>query len=208
MANLNLAGITDTLSTIENQSQKLVDALDPLNTLNKSVNGTGKLPFWGSGARSFIRVGGKPVAVATEFRWQVAYSGTAIHTVDTPFPWDIDIGQVAITAVLSKFMDPTKGPESEALFATMAAAVHQPFVEMQVLDALGTSLFFARGIFTGTSGSVARGALNNFSMNFQGVAYQHYVSQFFKPYDSVGGALTGFVGGLKNLASTATGGLL
>lgn len=204
MANLNLAGVTDTIGTIENQSQSLVDALNPFNALNA---GKGKIPFYGTGARSFVRVGGKPVGVATEFRWQIAYTSTPIHTVDTPFPWDIDIGQAQISAVLGKFMDPTKGPESEALFATMASAVHQPYVEMQVLDAIGSSLFFARGMFTGMTGSVTRGALNNFSMTFQGVAYQHYVNQFFKPYDSLGSTISGFISGLQNLASTATGGL-
>jgi hypothetical protein len=90
----------------------------------------------------------------------------------------------------------------------MQAAVHQPLIEMQVLDKLGTSLFFARGMFVAVNGNVTQGQISHFSAQFVGVAYQHYVNQKFKPYNSIAGALTGAVQGLQNLASSLTGGLL
>jgi len=202
----NLAGITDSVGKIEEQSQTLIDKLDPFSGINS--DGLGKIPFWSTGARSFIRVGGKPVGICTDFRWEVSYTATPINTIDTPHAWDIDVGQAMITATMNNVVDPTKGPEANGLFHIMQSAVHQPMVEMQVLDALGTSLFFARGMFTKVNGSVARGQISNITASFVGIAYQHYVTQQFKPYDSIAGALSGLVDGLAGLASTATGGLL
>jgi hypothetical protein len=105
-------------------------------------------------------------------------------------------------------MDPTKGPEAEGLFHTMQSAVHQPFVELQVLDKLGTSLFFSRGMFLSVSGAVARGSMSTFNARFTGVLYQQYVAQYFKPYDSLAGAASGLIDGLKDLASDFTGGII
>lgn len=202
---LNLGGITDATKGIEDKMSGLNDALNPYDAAKKMA---GTIPFWSTGARSFIKIGGKPVGICTDFRWQISYQATPIHTIDTPHAWDIDIGQVSINANLSNILDPTEGPEALGLFHIMSAAVHQPMVEMQVLDALGTSIFFARGMFTTVNGNISRGQLSGMSAGFVGVAYQHYVSQQFKPYNSIAGKLTGAIGGLKSLASTASGGLL
>jgi hypothetical protein len=201
----NYSGNIDNLGAIERMGEKLTAALDPFDPAKKLI---GKLPFYSTGARSFIRIGGKPVAVCTDFRWQVAYLATPINTIDTPHAWDIDIGQASISATLNQILDPTQGPEAQGLFSIMQSAVHQPYVELQVLDALGTSLFFSRGMFTQVNGTVARGQVSTISASFVGVVYQHYVTQNFKPYNSIAGGLSGLVGGLKNLVSNATGGLL
>ena len=197
--------ILDNIGNIEKQSKKLVSALDPFDSNKQMI---GKVPFYSTGARSFIRIGGKPVAVCTDFRWQVSYLATPINTIDSPHAWDIDIGQASISATLNQILDPTLGPEASGLFSIMQAAVHQPYVELQVLDALGTSLFFARGMFTQVNGTIARGQISTISASFIGVVYQHYVTQQFKPYDGIAGKASALVGGLKNLVSKATGGLL
>lgn len=186
----------------ESTVQQLNDNLNPFGNLPANQ------PFWSSGARSFIRIAGRPIGVAQSFSWSVSYVPNPIVTVDTPHAWDIDVGQMSCNATLGRIMDPTGGPESDAMFHIMSAAIHQPYVELQVLDALGTSLFFARGMFLAVNGQVARGQLSNISAQFVGVAYQHYVNQTFKPYDSIAGGLQGLANGLKNLASTATGGIL
>lgn len=193
------------LAFFEEQAQNLNDKLNPFAAAQDRI---GEIPFYQTGARAFIKIGGKPIGVAQEVRWQVAYTGTPIFTIDTPHAWDIDVGQASVSASLSQIMDPTKGPEADGLFHTMQSAVHQPFVELQILDKLGTSLFFSRGMFLSVSGSVARGQMSTFNANFTGVLYQHYVAQFFKPYDSLAGAATGLVNGLKNLASDFTGGII
>lgn len=205
VADLNFAGITDKIGWIEEKSQDLVDAMNPFSAAEKLK---GKIPFWSTGARSFIRIGGRPVGVCTDFRWQITYTATPIHTIDTPHAWDIDVGQCAIVGTLNNILDPTKGPESTGLFHTMQSAVHQPLVEMQVLDATGTSIFFARGMFNQVNGSIARGQVSTISASFQGIAYQHYVTQTFKPYESIAGAGSALIDGLQGLVSNATGGLL
>jgi len=185
--------------------QKITDALDPFSS---NRNSAGQVPYWSTGARSYIKIAGKPVAVCQDIRWTVSYAATPILTVDTPHAWDIDVGACSISGTLNNILDPTKGPEAIGLMAIMQAAIHQPMVEMQVLDALGTSLFFCRAMFTQVNGSVARGALSGISASFVGTVYQHYVSQTFIPYKSIGGLLTGAVKSLQNLASSASGGLL
>lgn len=205
MAKFGIDGLVDGIGFWENTAQKVNEAMDPFDAVKKMA---GTIPYWSTGARSMIRLGGKPVGVCTDFRWQVSYVATPINTIDTPHAWDIDIGQAGINGTLSNIFNPAEGPEALGMFHTMQSAVHQPMVEMQILDAMGTSLFFARGMFTTVNGSVSRGQLSNFSASFVGIAYQHYVSQQFKPYNSIAGGLSGLVGGLKNLASTATGGLL
>ena len=194
------------LGQFQAEAEKLNDLLNPFSDLNNKT--TGQIPFYQSGARAFIKMGGKPLAVCQEFRWTVSYQASPIHTIDTVQLWDIDVGAMSVSANLSQIMDPTKGPEVDHLLPIMSSAVHQPMVELQVLDRLGTSLFFARGMFLSVSGSIARGSMSTLSAQFTGIAYQHYVSQGFKPYNSIAGGLSGLVNGLAGLASDASGGLL
>jgi hypothetical protein len=169
---------------------------------------TSKEPFYFSGARGYIRLGGKPIGVSQDIRWTIQYNATPIYTIDAVQAWDIDVGTLTISAQLTQIMDPTKGPEADGLFHTMSSAIHQPFVEIQLIDKkLGTSLFFARGMFTGINGSVARGQLGTWNANFTGTVYQHYVAQSFKPYNSVAGSVSGLFKSLQNLGSSLTGGI-
>lgn len=194
------------LSAIESNIEATNEALNPFSDPEGNI---GRLPFYATGARAHIRAGGKAIGVARSIRWKIAYNATPINTIDTPIPWDIDVGQVNIRASLEKIMDPTQGPEAEGLFHIMKSAVHAPTIEIQVLDrAFGTSIFFARGIFTEVDGNITHGALGTWNANFVGVAYQHYVSQSFKPYNSVAGALSGAVDGLQDIASDLSGGIL
>jgi hypothetical protein len=187
-------------------------AIDRINEeLNPSHSGEQKdgslTPFYSTGARAFIKLAGKPLGVCQNITWQVSYQATPVHTIDSVHPWDIDVGAITIKASLSQIMDPTKGAEADALFSTMQAAIHQPMVEMQVLDTgFGTCLFFARGMFTSISGVVARGSISTWNADFVGVAYQHYVSQTFKPYNSLSGGLSDALDAATDLAGTLTGG--
>ena len=193
-----------TLGKLEASTKALADKLDPFSAESKKI---GQIPFYSTGARALVKLGGTPLGVTTDIRWSVSYNSTPIQTIDTPFPWDIDVGAVTITATLGQIIDPTKGPEADGLFAIMQSAVHQPLVEMQILDASGTSIFFARGMFTAVNGSIGRGQTGTWSCQFTGIAYQHYTAQSFKPYTGVANAAGTLVNGLKNLASDLSGGL-
>jgi hypothetical protein len=182
----------------EKQAKKIEEGLDPFSDTKEGI---GQKPYYQTGARAFIRIGGRPIGVCQDFRWKVSYMPTPIHTIDTVQPWDIDVGPMTVSATLNQIIDPTRGPEADNLLPIMASAVHQPMVELQVLDKLGTSLFFARGMFLAVDGSISRGGLSTHSASFTGIAYQHYVAQQFKPYDSFGAALGGLVAGLSGLTS-------
>lgn len=184
------------------QSQNLLESMNPFNTSKPN------LPRYGSGARSLIRIGGKPIAVAQSFRWQISYNATPIHTLDSLFPWDIDIGQVRINGRLEQIIDPTDSAEANGLFHTMQSVLHQPLVEMQVLDALGTSIFFCRGMFIELNGSLQQGQLGIQSVTFIGVAYQNNVFQEFQPYTGVAGAADKLTSTVKNFTSKISGGFL
>lgn len=173
------------LKEIEGQLANINNALDPYSDLQNKV---GTIPFFHTGARALLRIGGKPMGVAQSISWNITVNAEPIHTIDSPHAWDIDLGLVKITATISDMINPVKGPEANHLFNIMPAIVHQPMVEMQVIDkGTGTSLFFARGMFTSISGNISRGQVANFSANFTGVAFQHYVVQnFSNPYGGVG----------------------
>lgn len=153
------------------------------------VPSKGISPLYNSGARAYVRVAGQAFAVAQSLSWNVVADPTEIRTIDTYLPWDQVTGQIAITARLSEFIDPRGAPESQGIFHTLQSFGHQPYVEMQVLDAIGSSLFFARGTFYGISGEISVGRLSQFSVQFKGVMYQHNVYQTFKPYSKLGETL-------------------
>jgi hypothetical protein len=186
---------------------------DPLIQANKDVvaakqaNPNAQFPTYSSGARSFIKVAGKPLGVCLDFRWQITIATSEIRSIDTNLPWDLVPGQISISATLNEIMDPRTSAEHQGLFHTIQSSMHQPYVEMEITDFTGASLFFARGMFVNLTGSVARGQLSSFSVGFVGVAYQHNVYQEFKPYSgfaSLGSAVTQFGGA----ASQGTGGFL
>lgn len=194
------------IKKIEQSSQKL---LDSLTASSQSASNIGKIPYYSTGARSYVRIGGKAVGVAQDIKWNVSYQSTPIYTIDSNFPWDIDIGSCSISATLNNFFDPTKGPEADNLLPIMKSSVHMPIVELQVLDASGTSLFFARGMFVSVSGNVAKGSISTISANFTGIAYQHYTSQSFNAYSgAISGKVAAFTEALKGLTSGSSGGIL
>jgi len=160
----------------------------------------GQLPKFSSGARSYIRVGGKPLGVALDFRWQISAQATEVRSIDTNLPWELVPNQINISATLSQIIDPSTSNEAQGTFHTIQSMVHQPYVELQIQDASGYSVFFARGMFTGVSGQVSRGQMSTTSATFQGVLYQHNVFQNFTPYP--GQPLSGLLKGMKNLQKT------
>ena len=206
--------------------QGLQNINDKLNAGTAQKSKGNSTPYYATGARCFIKMAGKAVGISQDFNWTVGYNSTPIMTVDSVFPWDIDVGQVNIGATLSKILNPLKGPEAENLFPIMAAAVHQPMVELQVIyqaryvtqtgnanidprisksDIVDFSMFFARGMFTSVSGNATLGSLSGLSATFTGVAYQHYVSQAFVPYGLAYEAQEA-IADIQDLAGSLTGG--
>lgn len=181
--------------------RKMDSILEALNPNGVKKDKEHPRPYYATGARCLIKVGGAVLLYCRDFQWQVSYQVTPIQTIDTVTPWDLDVGQVTINATMNKIMDPMKGPEVNAIFPIMAAAVHQPMVEIQVLytanyvsnnehreataeDRTDFSMFFARGMFTSIDSGVGMGKISEVTAKFVGVAYQHYVSQAFRPYSS------------------------
>ncbi|CAB5221512.1 hypothetical protein UFOVP244_183 [uncultured Caudovirales phage] len=183
---------------IKNRSKTAFD-------MAKAWNEGKHIPKYGSGARSLIKVAGKALGVALDFRWSVSAQATEIRTIDTNLPWDLVPGQITITASLNQIHDPTQSLEQYGLFSTMQAMVHQPYVEIQVLDASLINIFFARGMFTAVNGNISRGQLTSISASFQGVMYQHNVVQEFEPYSKAGDALEMVGSGMKLLKSISGG---
>ena len=208
-----ITNVANTLDKANEDVDKFNDQFNP----NWRKSG-GKIPYYVTGSRCLIKLAGQQLAVCQDFRWNVSYNATPIQTIDTPFPWDIDIGQVNIQATLNRIFNPTKGPEAEGLFPIMAAAVHQPMVELQVLygvkpttgsntETVWLTLFFARGMFVGISSNATLGQIGQLSANFVGVAYQHYVAQNFTPY-GVAAIAEELLNQTQDAVSSATGGWL
>ena len=215
--------------SFESQKQATTRDIDKFNDTLSGGNakqGEGaKKPYYVTGARCFIKLGGKPVGVCQDFKWNVAYQATPIQTVDTNAAWDIDVGQVTIQATLNKIYDPVKGPEADGLFAIMSASVHQPMIEIQVIyqspdlmrnfqyekttaqKMVEFSMFFARGMFVSVSGNATLGQVSNLSASFVGITYQHYAAQGFVPYGFAYVAAEA-VQSAKSLVSSFSGGFL
>lgn len=184
----------------------LPDSLgNQITSLKKDENNPKRhtLPKYASGARTLIRIGGKPIGVALDFKWSVSAQATEVRTIDTNLPWDLVPNQIMIAGTLNQIMDPLDSLEKYAIFSTMQAMIHQPLVELQLLDVQGVSIVLMRGMFTGVSGSMSHGQLMNISANFQGVLWQHNVAQEFTPYSLVGDlfeSVTDALGGLSSLS--------
>ena len=157
-----LQGNNQGLSGIENTLDDVNNALNPL----VGQNTEGQFPFYNSGGRTLVRVGGEQLLVAQGLRWNVTYQGNEIRTIDTVHPWDISVGPAQISAMLEMRIDPTSAPEASGLLPIMQAAVHQPMVEIQALDKIGTTIFFSRGMFLGISGGVRVGELSSYTASF------------------------------------------
>lgn len=193
----------DGTKSIEDNIDRISGLIDPLSAQKES-----KKPFYSTGAKCLLRIGGKHVTVANSIRWSISYNSTPIQTIDSLMPWDIDTGAIKINAEIGMIMDPSKGPERDSLFHIMSSAAHQPMVELQILDrAMGTQILFARGVFTDISGNVAVGSTGSWNARFVGVAYQHYINQSFRPYSGIAGAGSAVLDSLQNFVSDITGGL-
>ena len=193
---------TSDLKKIEDGIGAIDAALDPFNGTN-----TGQTPFYSTGARCLVRIGGKPAGICTSFSYNLSYNVEEIRTLDSNIPYDVDIAALTVRAQLNTIVDPTGGPEVTSMFATMASSVHQPLVEMQVLDRSGTSVFFTRGVFTSIGFNTGKGQLSSYSANFIGIFMQNYVDQSFVPYSTTG-ALSGVLSSATALLGSLSGGIL
>jgi len=192
----------------QNQGQTALKSLESgLGAVNAALSPfsapTGTTPYWNTGARALLMIGGKPTAICTSLSYNLSYNAEEIRTIDSNVSFDIDIGALTIRAQLNTIVDPTAGPEFYSLFATMASSSSQPLVEMQVLDAgTGTSIFFARGIFNSVGFNTGKGQVSSFNASFVGIAFQHYVDQSFVQYSA-----TSEVGAVFSAATNALSGL-
>jgi hypothetical protein len=166
-------------------------------------------PEFLTGARAYITVAGRPYAVAIRVQYRVSMEVEEVRTVDTNLPWEIIPGQVHIHATLQGVIDPTQPAESDGLWANMASIMHQPLVEIEVLDKLGEKQFWARGMFTEISNSIAVGSVAERTATFRGIAYAHNVMQSFTPYaddDGIAGKITGALKSASSWVRNTTGG--
>ena len=143
-------------------------------------------PLYSTGARSFITVNGRPVAVCMSMSYSIRIDAEEVRTIDSHLPWDIHVNQISISATLRRLVNPEKSQESDGLFHTIQSALHSPMVEMLVQDASGTTLFFTRGIFNGRDAQMSLGQMTINTLSFQGSLYQGNVAQKFKPYSEDG----------------------
>lgn len=181
----------------------MTDALSP----NAPSENRNKLPYYSTGGRSILRVGGIYMLTAEAVSWKVRYNTTPITTVDTQFPWDIDIGTCLISANVTNFVDPTKGPECDFMFHTMQSAAHAPMVELQVFDKLGNNQFFARGVFSEYDSGVRVGDVTKSRASFVGVAYQNFVAQDFTAYDGTAGTTGKVIRNAQRILGNLSGGI-
>lgn len=163
-------------------------------------------PQFMTGARAYVTVAGKPYAVAMRVQYRCSMEVEEVRSVDANLPWDMVPGQVHVSAMLQGLIDPTEPAEVDGLWSTMASIVHQPMVEIEVMDKLGEKLFWARGAFTDVSDVIASGALSERTASFRGLAFAHNCAQSFVPYradSAMQNALKSASSSLKSL----TGGL-
>lgn len=164
-----------------------LDELDRLSETTKAFSGRQpQFPELSSAGRAYVLVGGKPIALTQNIQFRVSLSPKEIRTIDTALPWSVYATQIQVQASLSQLVDPKNSAEAQGLFHTMASAIHQPLVELEVFDKIGTRLFFARGMFYDSAVTMTNGQLSVRSCSFVGSLYAHNVKQSFKPY--AGGA--------------------
>lgn len=166
-----------------------------------------KFPQYSAGSRSYISVKGQPLAVCMNMSWSIDTAYEEIRTIDTQLPWDVSLGQITIRANLSQIIDPNTSAESQAIFSTMAATMHQPFVTLEVYDKLGARLFYSKGMFVSMNSTVPVNGLSTRSVSFVGMVYAHNVNQAFEPYspDSKKTSLTDDLNKLTGGATKALG---
>ena len=176
-----------------------------LNSQKSNVLNPIKTPQLHTGARSFIQVAGKPLALCQDFNYSVTADVEEIRTIDTHLPWDLSIGQIRVKATLRKLLHPDSSLETEALFHTVQSFIHANNVEIMIQDgATGNAPFFSRGMFVSCNGQYSAGKLVNFSVEFVGVTYQHWVYQTFKPYPKDPGGLAGVAKNLKGFGNSVS----
>lgn len=178
-------------SNLKNQVKLLEEGTDPNQYF----------PLYNTGARAFITINNKPVAVCLSLSYSIQVDTDEVRTIDTHLPWDIHINQITVRGTLRRLVNPEGSQESDSLFHTIQSAIHAPIVEMLVQDASGTTLFFTKGMFHSIEGQIQLGQMTINNIGFKGTMYQNHVYQKFKPYpdDGIGKFSRGLNKALGNL---------
>lgn len=142
----------------------------------------GSFPEYASGARCYVLVAGRKILEAQGISYEVSASNEALRTIDMMLPWDIVVHSVTIRANLQSIIDPRTSAETQGLRQIMKSIMHQPMIDIQVIDRSGAELFWARGMFVRCSESIRHGALGVRSADFEGIAYAGNVTQSFSDY--------------------------
>lgn len=152
---------------------------DDLKNFGKSP---ADLPQFLTGARAYISIGGKPYAIAQRVSYRIQANVEDVRTIDTPFPWELSVGQIYVHASLQGLIDPTRPAETESTWSNMASIIHQPLVTLEIFDKLGEKQFTSNGMFVSLTNSIGMGSAADRSVEFIGIMYAHNVEQKFTPY--------------------------
>lgn len=175
-------------TTLKQMTKTAAQQAELVKAEAENFNGRNKIyPMVASGARAFIQVNNRPIALCLDFSYSITADIEEIRTIDNHLPYEININQVQIRGKLTKLVNPDSSMEADGLFHTMQSIIHQPIVEIAVTDANGNVQFFCKGMFVSMESRIALGQLTVASANFVGIQYQGHAFQGFKPYEPKSG---------------------
>lgn len=95
-----------------------------------------------TGARTVIKVNGKPVVFAFQVSWTVTTDQVEINTIDDPLPHEIAPRRITVSGTLGGFVIPGQSATTEVIQSNVLSFLSNKYISIEVVDSQTQSILF------------------------------------------------------------------
>ena len=95
-----------------------------------------------SGARTIVRINGKPLAFAFQVQWQIETKQTEIRTIDDYLPYEFAPSIVSVSGSLSGWHIPGEGATQQNIQSNVLSFLFHQYITIEVRDSATDALLF------------------------------------------------------------------
>ena len=127
-----------------------------------------------SGARTVLRINGKPVGFSTAISWTISTLYTEIRTIDDYLPYELAPALVSVEGVIGGLHVPGFGATAQLQQADVKSFLFQRYINIEVRDRTTNQLLFYtdKAIITSRSETITSENLGSMQLTFKAIGWK------------------------------------
>ena len=147
------------------------------NNLAQNISGivsTKQTAKYASGARTILKINGKPCGFAFGVSWRITTMATELQTIDDVFPAELVPQRVSVEGTISALHIPGQGVGQQLWQPDALNFLFQQYITIEVRDSATDQLLFytSKAMITSRQEDIRVDQLANVQLNFRAIGFQ------------------------------------